>query len=374
MMVGQRRQAWCPRCDELRGSRPGSPCPQCAAPLVALGHPSQAATWRGRRDLLVERLRAALPAARVVGGVLVLLAVMAGAFAGGRSARPSGGAAAAAPTTTTAGRPLPGGGLSTDVSRAFGWSVLNGNVTLTLNRITATGGATHVVVEVSGLERDWTFGGVQGLQMTDSAGRPLLAAAPGEQLSADELQDLGGGSVVGTIELSNRVDPNAVASVSVAQVVATRRSSEQLQGSLLDEELKRRIDSSSAPNQFDRPGACPDCKLEVHCVDCETARVAGSTYRDGRVVVLLSQAGRVAPGETLADADILVSASGPGGQIGSFESSTEGGSTVISFDAKDLASATSQSQQHMGFNVTASVMRSEVVNGPWLIDRNSGQR
>jgi hypothetical protein len=340
---------------------------------VALGHPSQAATWRGRRDLLVERLRAALPAARVVGGVLVLLAVMAGAFAGGRSARPSGGAAAAAPTTT-AGRPLPGGGLSTDVSRAFGWSVLNGNVTLTLNRITATGGATHVVFEVSGLERDWTFGGVQGLQMTDSAGRQLVAAAPGEQLSADELQDLGGGSVVGTIELSNRVDPNAVASVSVAQVVATRRSSEQLRGSLLDAELKRRMDSSSAPNLVDRPGACPDCRLEVHCVDCETARVAGSTYRDGRVVVLLSQAGKVVPGEALADADILVSTNGPGGQIGSFESSTEGGSTVISFDARDLASATSQGQQRMGFDVTASVMRSEVVNGPWLIDRNSGQR
>ncbi|HEX8930651.1 MAG TPA: hypothetical protein VGA45_17180, partial [Actinomycetota bacterium] len=221
MMVGQRRQAWCPRCDELRGSRPDSPCPQCAAPLVALGHPSQAATWRGRRDLLVERLRAALPAARVVGGVLVLLAVMAAAFAGGRSARPSGGAAAAAPTTT-AGRPLPGGGLSTDVSRAFGWSVLHGNVTLTLNRITASAGTTQVVFEVSGLERDWTFGGVQGLQMTDSAGRQLLATAPGEQLSADELQDLGGGSVLGTVELSNRVDPNAVASVSVAQVEATR--------------------------------------------------------------------------------------------------------------------------------------------------------
>ncbi|HEX8863277.1 MAG TPA: hypothetical protein VGC06_30125, partial [Actinomycetes bacterium] len=286
---------------------------------------------------------------------------------------PSGGAAAASPTTT-AGRLLPGGGLSTDVSRAFGWSVLSGNVTLTLNRITATGGATHVVFEVSGLERDWTFGGVQGLQMTGTGGSPLLAAAPGEALTADELQDLGGGSQAGTIELSNRVDPNAVASVSVGQVIATRRSHEQLQGSLLDAELKRRMDSSSPPNQFDRPGACPDCKLEVHCVDCETARVAGSTYRDGRVVVLLSQVGKVAPGEALGDADILVSTNGPGGQIGSFESSTEGGSTVVSFDARDLASATPHSQQRMGFDVTASVMRSEVVNGPWLIDRNGGQR
>jgi hypothetical protein len=374
MMVGQRRQAWCPRCDELRGSRPGSPCQQCAAPLLALGHPSQATTWRGRRDLLVERLRVALPAARVAGGALVLLAVLAGAFAGGRAARPSGGAAAAAPTTTAAGQRLPGGGLSTDVSRTFGWSVLRDKVTLTLNRITATAGTTHVVLEVSGLERDWTFGGVQGLQMTDTAGRQLVTATPGEVFSADELQGLGGGSVVGTVKFSNRVDPNAVASVSVARVVATRRSREQLQGSLLDAELKRRMDSSSAPNRFDRPGACADCKLEVHCVDCETAAVAGSTYRDGRVVVLLSQAGKVAPGEALADADILVSTNGPGGQIGSFESSTDSGSTVISFDARDLASATPHDQQRMGFDITASVTRTEVVNGPWLIDRNGGQR
>jgi hypothetical protein len=371
MMVGQRRQTWCPRCDELRGSRPGSPCPECSAPVVALGQASQAAPWRGRRDLLVERVRTALPAARVVGGALVVLAVMAGAFAGGRSARPSGGAA---PTTTSAGRLLPGGGFSTDVSRVFGWSVLHDKVTLTLNRITATTGTTHVIFEVSGLERGWTFGGVQGLQMTDSGGRQLVAAAPGEKFSADELQDLGGGSRIGTIELSNRVDPNAVASVSVARVVVTRRSREQFTGTLLDAGLKRRMDSSSAPNQFARPGACADCTLEVHCADCQTARVAGSTYRDGRVVVLLSQAGKAAPGESLADADILVSPDGPAGQIGSFESSTESGSTVISFDARDLASNTPRGQERMGFDVLASVMRSEVVNGPWLIDRNGGQR
>jgi hypothetical protein len=375
MLVGQRRQTWCPRCDELRGARPGSPCPVCSAPVVALGHASPAPSWRGRRELLLERLRAALPAARVVAGILTVLAVMAAAFVGGRSARPSSDAAAVAPATTaSAGRLLPGGGLSTDVSRLFGWNVPHGQVTLTLNRITATAGTTRIIFEVSGLERDWTFGGVQGLRMADSAGRELVAGASGEQLTADELQDLGGGSRIGTIELSQRVDPNAVASVSVAQVLATRRSREELRGNLRDAELKRRMDSASAPNQFDRPGACADCTLEVHCADCETARVAGSTYRDGRVVVLLSQAGRVPPGESFANADILVTTDGPGEQIGSFESSTEGGSTVIFFDARDLASATPHGQERMAFDVSASVMRSEVLNGPWRIDQNGGQR
>jgi hypothetical protein len=370
MMVGQRRQTWCPRCDELRGTRPGSPCPECSAPVVALGS-AQAGSWRGRRDQAVERLRAALPVARVVAGVLVLLAVLAGAFAGGRSASPSAPAAAPPPT---AGRSLPGGGLSTDVSRAFGWNVLHDNVTLTLNRITATAGTTRIDFEVSGLERDWTFGGVAGLRVNDSAGRELSGGNPGDQLPADELQDLGGGSTVGTIELSSRVDPNSVASVSVSQVLATRRSREQLKGVLEDAELKRRMDSASSPSQVDRPGACPDCTLAVHCDDCQTTRVAGTAYRDGHVLVLLSQTGPEQRGDSLADADIVVSTDGGGTQVGSFESAAEGGATVISFDARDLASATPRDQARMPFDVTATVLRSEVVSGPWQIDQNGGQR
>jgi hypothetical protein len=373
MMVGQRRQTWCPRCDELRGTRPGSPCPQCSAPVVALGS-AQAGSWRGRRDQGVERLRAALPAARVAAGVLVVLAVLAGAFAGGRSARPSSPAAAAAATTPPAGRELPGGGLSTDVSRAFGWSVLHDKVTLTLNRITATAGTTRIIFEVSGLERDWTFGGIAGLRVNDQGGRELSGGNPGDVLPADELQELGGGSTVGTVELSHRVDPNSVASVSVSEVLATRQSREELHGSLDDAELKRRMDSAPSPGQVDRPGACADCTLEVQCVKCETARVAGSTYRDGHVVVLLSPAGPARPGESLADAEIVVSADGPGGQIGSFESADQGGAVVISFDARDLASATPHDQARMPFDVSARVMRSEVVNGPWRIDQNGGQR
>ena len=371
-MVGQRRQAWCARCDELRASRPGSPCPVCSASLVALPQLSRTVGWRGGRDALAQRLRSLLPLARAVAIAAVTLALVAGAFAGGRSSRPSSSASAST-STRASGRPLPGGGLSTDVSRVFGWSVLHGTVTLTLNRITATGGTTQINFEVSGLDREWTFGGVIGLRLTDSAGRELAVGRPNEPLAADELESLGGGSVRGTVSLTRRIDPNAVAGATVAQIIELRRSSETLRGALVDAELKRSMDTSpqTAP---DRQGTCSTCSLEVACVDCETVRVMGATYRDGRVVVLLSQPGQEASDESLAAADISVSTGGAGGQVGSFEDTAEGGDTVVEFTARDLASSTPRGQGRMPFEVVARVMRSQLLTGPWQVDQRGGQR
>jgi hypothetical protein len=342
--------------------------------MVALPQTSRALFWPGSRAVLVERLRSMLPAARVVGATVVALALVAGAFVAGRSNRPAAATAGAAPTTTgPAGLPLPGGGLSTDVSRVFGWSMLRGTMTLNLNRITATAGTTRIVFEVSGLEHGWTFGAVVGLRLTDSSGHQLAVGRPNEPLAADDLVNLGGGSVFGTIELSRRIDPNSVAGATVAQVIALRRSEEHLRGTLVDAELKRLMDTSPR-NLLDRPGGCPACSLEVRCVECETVRVAGSTYRDGHVVVLLSQPGRLPPGEALADADISVTTGGPGGQVGSFESTAQGGDTVVEFAGRDLAATTPQGQQRMSFDVVARVMRSQVVSGPWQLDQNGGQR
>jgi hypothetical protein len=373
-MVGQRRQAWCARCDELRAWRPGSPCPVCSASLVALPQLARTMGWRGGRDALAQRLRSLLPLARAVAIAAVTLALVAGAFAGGRSSRPSSSASASASTTTGASvRPLPGGGLSTDVSRVFGWRVPHGTVTLTLDRITASGGTTQIDLEVGGLEREWTFGGVIGLRLTDSAGRELAVGRPNEPLAADELVSLGGGSVRGTVSLTRRIDPNAVAGATVAQIIELRRSSETLRGALVDAELKRSMDTSpqTAP---DRQGTCPTCSLEVACVDCETVRVMGATYRDGRVVVLLSQPGQEASEESLAAADISVSTGGAGGQVGSFEDTAEGGDTVVEFTARDLASSTPRGQGRMPFEVVARVMRSQLLTGPWQVDQRGGQR
>jgi hypothetical protein len=341
--------------------------------MVALPQSSRTPAWRGGRAALAEQLRSLLPAARVVGAAAVAAALVVGAFAAGRSSRPTTTASASAPTTTEAsGRLLPGGGLSTDSSRVFGWSSLHGNVTLTLNRITATAGTTRILFEVSGLEREWSFAGVIGLRLTNSAGQQLAVGRPNEPLAVDEPQSLGGGSAEGTIELGRRLDPNAVAGATVAQVVAIRRSGEHLRGTLVDPELKRVMDSSPQ-NALNRQGACSTCTLEVHCAECETVSAAGSSYRDGRVVLLLSQAGRAPRGESLADADIAVSG-GPGGQIGSFESTAEGGDTVVEFAARDLAAIASRGQSRMPFEVVASVVRSQVLRGPWQLDQRGGQR
>ncbi|HZD73277.1 MAG TPA: hypothetical protein VE776_05235, partial [Actinomycetota bacterium] len=306
----------------------------------------------------------------------VLLALVAGAFAAGRLSRPSSGASAAEPTTTRPSgvRTLPGGGLASDISRVFGWSLLRGTVTVTLKRITATGSTTRITLEASGLERGWAFGGVVGLRLLDSSGRPLPVGLPdGTPLAADDLLDLGGGSSGGTIEIPRRIDPNTVGGASVTQIVQQRRSREHLRGTLVDTELKRQMDTSPQ-NPLDRPGGCSDCTLEVHCADCETVRVMGSEYRAGRVLVLLSQKGRARAEGSLASADILVSASGPGGQIGSFQDTAEGGDTVVEFTARELAGVLPRGQERMGFDVTAGLMRTEFVNGPWRLDARGGQR
>jgi hypothetical protein len=375
-VIGQRRQAWCPRCDELRDARAGSPCPVCSASLVGLPQVSRAGAWRGSRDALVQRTRSLLAAVRVVALVAVLLALLAGSFVAGRSSRPSGSASAAEPATTRPSgvRVLPGGGLASDISRVFGWSLLRGTVTLTLNRITATGGTTKITLEASGLEHGWELAGVVGLRLLDTSGRQLPVGLPeGTPLAADDLQNLGGGSSTGTIEVPRRIDPNTVGGASVSQIVQQRRSNEHLRGTLVDTELKRQMDTSPQ-SPLDRPGTCADCRLEVHCADCETVRVMGSEYRDGRVLVLLSETGRPQSQGSLASADILVSAAGAGGQIGSFQDTAEGGDTVVEFAAKDLADILPRGQQQMGFDVTAGLTRTEFVNGPWQLDARGGQR
>lgn len=337
--------------------------------MVALPQLSRAPSWHGSRAALLERLRSLLPAARVVAATAVALALAVAAFAAGRSSRPA--TAAASASTRPAGRVLPGGGFSTDVSRVFGWSVPHGAVTLTLNRVTATAGTTRIVFDVSGLARGWSFVGVSGLRLEDSSGRQLAAGRPDQPLPADDLESLGGG-VRGTVELSQRIDPNAVGGATVAQVIAMRNSSEHLRGTLVDSQLKQLMDSS-AQSVLSRQGPCPACSLEVRCLDCETVQVEGATYRDGRVLVLLSQRGPSASGEQ-ALADISVFAAGPGGQVGSFESMASSGDTVVEFSGRDLAATTPRGQQRMSFDVLARFMRSQLVGGPWRLQRSGGQR
>jgi hypothetical protein len=327
--------------------------------------------WRGRRAALARRLESLLPALRVGAVTVVAATLVAVAFAAGRSTRPAAAASASSAPTTTAeasGSALPGGGFASDVSRAFGWSVLHGDVTVTLNRVTAAGRSTIVTLEVSGLQRDWSFAGVAGLALTDAGGKQLATGSPnGSQ--AEERLNLGGGSQQGSIRLNRRVDPNAVAGATVTHVLALRASNDRLTGTLVDAALKRAFDQS--PDSVAKPPAsCPDCRLEVRCQRCESASVVGTGYAGGRVTVLLSQVGRPQPGERLADADIAVTG-GHGIRIGSFETTGDDGDTVVQFSARDLATTVAPGGSAMPFEIVASLQRSQVVTGPWRIDQQA---
>ena len=365
--MGPRRQAWCPRCDELRGARPGSRCELCSATLMALPQASKTLGWRGRKAALLQRVEALLPRLRVVAVTVVAALLVAIAFVAGRSTRPAA-ASGSAPTTTAeaSGSALPGGGFSSDVSRAFGWSVLHGDLTVTLNRVTTSGRSTVVTLEVSGLRRDWSFAGVGGLVLTDAAGKQLAAGSP-DGSEADERLNLGGGSQQGSIQLNRRVDPNAVAGATITSVIAMKASNDLLTGTLVDAALKRAFDQNPE-SPLPAPATCPDCRLEVRCERCESASVAGSGYANGRVTVLLSQVGRALPGERLADADIAVSGGDHHIRIGSFETTGEGGDTVVQFAAWDLATTVGPGRSSMPFQIVASLQRSQVVSGPWRID------
>jgi hypothetical protein len=335
---------------------------------MALPQASKTLGWRGRKAALLERVQELLPALRVVAVTVVAAVLVAIAFVAGRSTRPAA-ASGSAPTTTAAeasGSALPGGGFSSDISRQFGWSVLHGDVTVTLNRVTATGRSTVVTLEVSGLRRDWSFAGVSGLVLTDAAGNQLAAGSPAGS-EADERVNLGGGSQQGSIQLNRRVDPNAVAGATITSVIAMKASNDFLTGTLVDAALKRTVDQNPE-SQLQAPATCPECRLEVRCERCESASVAGSGYANGRVTVLLSQVGRALPGERLADADIAVSGGDHRIKIGSFETSGEGGDTVVQFAAMDLATTVAPGRSSMPFQIVASLQRSQVVSGPWRID------
>jgi hypothetical protein len=272
-----------------------------------------------------------------------------------------------------AGRALPGGGFATDVSRVFGWSALHAGTTVTLRRITATRDTTRITVEVTGLEPDWALAGLGGLRLEDATGRQLASAGLERSGRMIDSRYLGGGTAEGTVEVDRRVDPNAVAAVTVGQVVAARQSNERYAGTLLDAELKRRIDRNPEI-RVEPNGSCPSCELTVRCKECELTRLAGSSYRGGRVVVVLSHVGGFDEAADLAaNGDVQV-LSPPTGQVSSLETTTASGHTVIQIPAWDLAGVSGPGNPRMPFEIVATVVRGRFTNGPWRLDQGSGRR
>ena len=68
--MGGGRQAWCPRCDEVRAAKAGASCPVCGRQLLAVPPARPGQPQPGRADRLARRLRALVPAAAAVGVAL----------------------------------------------------------------------------------------------------------------------------------------------------------------------------------------------------------------------------------------------------------------------------------------------------------------
>jgi hypothetical protein len=310
-----------------------------------------------------------LPALRVVAAGVVLLALLAGAFVAGRSSGPAGAApAGTTPSTLTlpGGRQLPGSG------REFGWRALHGEVSLLLRAMVTAGESTSVTFEALGLDPGWRLEAVGDLRVLDDQGREVALTRVDQDLPAFRARRPARGLSVVTVVLQRRIDPTSVARVSVGRLVLVQQLDERLAGTLVDRDLKRRVDDQQGrPGPATGPASCPSCQLQVRCDACQTVRVAGTAYRHGQVTLLLASTARV-PGESLGGADVLVSV--PGGQIGSVHTTFDGGDAVVTFDGQDLAATTATGQARMAFTVTATLSHTRVVQGPWQIDQRSGSR
>ena len=369
-MVGG-RQAWCPRCDEVRRARPGSACTICSARMVRLPHLPGAAPWLAGRSALLQQARSLLPALHAVAVGVVVLALLAGGFVAGRSSSPASEAPAAPVTTSPPSLTLPGGRVLTGRVRDFDWQAVHGRVSLMLRTIFVSGQTSSITFEATGLDRGWSVEAVGDLHLLDGEGRELALSRLAQDLPVFRARPPAGGLAAITVSLDRHVDPNAVARVRVGRLMLAQQLAEHLGGTLVDADLKRRVEAQSQPGRQDTvsPASCPSCRVEVHCDACQTIRMAGAAYRHGRVTLLLAPAGRVGEA-SLAHADIGVS--GGLGEVGALSTTLEGGDTVVAFDGRDLAEATLRGQARMRFEVTAILSQMRIVQGPWQLDQQSG--
>jgi hypothetical protein len=368
----RRRQAWCPRCDELRAARPGTACPVCGrAGLLALPpQPGQpAASLRGRA---VRRLRALLPAARTGAMVALLLATVAGAFAVGRLTRTTPATTATAPATT-----LPGMGFSEDGPvtgrRSFGWRASDNGVTVTLRGATVGASFTRLELNVAGTGHLPGVNALDGLRVQDADGNDLLPGGEIAHINTASSDRGDGGSVDIDVVLDRPIDPQALARVQLRGLTIAERVSERLVGVLVDPELQRNLSEDGHFLREQRP-SCPGCRVRVDCGDCRTIRVAGTAYHRDQVLLWLEPASSSRrPGLSAAVRGVVAFSGGDRGELEltSWIDDLDGdGGAVVAFDANGLANQTTDpntGKGRMAFDLAVSVDAELPVRGRWDI-------
>src|SRR5215218_10245288 len=237
--MGGGRQAWCPRCDEVRAAKAGASCPVCGRQLLAVPPARPGQPQPGRADRLARWLRALVPAAAAVGVACLVLVVVASAFAAGRLTRTTPSAPAAAPTTTVPG--FLDEGPETG-RRDFNWNAQSGGITVMLRSITVGSSFTRLELHVDGVRRGRDISALDRLRIRDLDGRDLLAGGVIDHIATAASRPALGGGLDTEVVLDRLLDQQAVAAVELGGLTVARGVGEELRASLLDPELRRRME------------------------------------------------------------------------------------------------------------------------------------
>jgi hypothetical protein len=360
------RQAWCPRCDEVRAARPGAACPVCGRQLLTVPPARPGQPQPGRADRVARRLRALLPLAGAVGVALLVLVVVGSAFVAGRLTRTTPSAPAAATTT------VPGfldEGPETG-RRDFNWEARGGGITVKLRSLTVGTGFSRLELHVDGVRRGREISALQRLRIRDADGRDLLAGGEMATIATAASRSNPSGGVDAEVVLDRPIDLPAVASVELGGVTVARSVEELLDGVLVDRELQRRAaDTLDDRSWLTGRRGCPDCRLRVACRDCRSVRVVGSSYHRGQVTIAVEALDRVE--QTALNPSqrrVLVTDRGGVTELAAWIDGT-GGTAAVSFGADELAAtrAGDPDGQPMTFEVHIQAQAEQAVRGGWTI-------
>jgi hypothetical protein len=362
------REAWCPRCDELRAARPGTSCPVCGrAGLLAL--PSQPGPpGASLRVRAARRLRGLLPATRTGGVVLLVLAAVAAAFAAGRLTRSTPTAAAAPPATTLVG--FGQDGPITD-RRTFDWQADDQQLTVRLHAVTVGVGFSRLEFEVDSFGRRLPgVTALDGLRIQDAAGNDLLPGGEIAHINTASSDRGNGGSVELDVVLDRPIDLKALAQVQIRGLAIAEVYNEYLKGVLVDPELRRHPTEDGSFLQ-QRP-SCPDCRVRVDCTRCRAIRVAGTAYHRDRVLLWLEPVGPTRrSGPDALQAVVVFGGDSGGVELDSWVDSQEDqDGALVAFDANALANRTpDHGKGGMAFDVAVSIQAEQQVHGRWVLSR-----
>jgi hypothetical protein len=362
------RQAWCPRCDEVRAGRPGAACGTCGRQLLAVPPARPGQPQPGWADRAARRLRTLAPLAGAAGVALLVLVVVGSAFVAGRLTRTTPSAPAAAPTTTVPG--FLDEGPETG-RRDFNWEARAGRIAVKLRSLTVGTGFTRLELHVDGVRRGREVSALQGLRIRDADGRDLLAGGRVASIATAASRSNPTGGVDAEVVLDRPLDLNAVASVELAGLTVGRSVEEWLKGSLLDRELQRRAaDTLDDSSWLTRRASCPECRVRVACQDCHTIRVLGYSYRRGRVTVAVEALDRVE--RTALNPSrrrVLVTSEGGVVELTGWIGGT-GATAAISVAADQLAGTVlgdPDAGQPMPFEVRVQAQAEQTIRGGWTI-------